>query len=228
MTNAPQAEEGVTLADLWHVFTKHIVAILAVVIVATLATGIITKIFVKTEYKATATLIINAKYMYEEPNNVNVSYDNAAITFGKNVMPTLASTISDTDVVRNIVNENAKTDSKIERVTRGSIKVSYTEENLLVSVSYTTITSKAAAAATATAISDAICEISNEIATDKEGNQKYDEKGRPVYKYPFANSVFSVQDPDESKVVASNNWKLYTIIAAVLALVVAYLVFFFF
>ena len=213
-TKNEYADDGVTLGELWNIFVKHLAAIVGITLLVAICAGVISKLFVKTQYKASATLIINAKHLYEEPSGVNVSYDNAAITFGKNVIPVLSSTITETDVVRDAVNEKTSPDKKIEKLKKNSVSVSYKDENLLVTVTYTTLTSKAHAAATVNAIADTIIDVSREKGTD----------GNDVY--PFANTVFIVQYSTEEKAVATNKWKTYTIIAALVALVLSYLAFF--
>lgn len=207
-------EDGISIGELWNIFVKNIIAIICITLAVGLCTGVATKLLIKNKYKASATLIINAKYLYEEPSGVNVSYDNAAISFGKNVMPVLSTVITDTNVVRDKVNEKTSSDKKIEKVTKSSISVSYKEENLLVTVSYTTTTSKEAASATVNAIADAIEDVSCEKGTG----------GNDVY--PFAGTIFVVEYATTNRVVTTNQWKMYTLIAALVALVLSYLAFF--
>ncbi len=213
-TKIEYADDGVTLGELWNIFVKNIVAIIGITLVVAVCAGVVSKLFVKTQYKASATLIINAKYLYEEPSGVNVSYDNAAITYGKNVIPVLSSLVTKTDVVSDAVNKKTSADKNIEKVNKKSIGVSYKEEELLVTITYTTLSSKKHAAATINAIADTIVDVSLEKSVD----------GNDVY--PFAKTIFVIQRPAEEKAVAINKWKTYTIIAALVALVLSYLAFF--
>lgn len=209
-----RADDGISLIELWNIFVKHIFAIIGITLLVAVCAGVASKFLVKTRYKASAILIINAKHLYEEPSGVNVSYDNVAINLGKNLAPVLSEMITGTDVVCDAVNEKTSADKHIEKVSNGSISVSYDEDSLFLTITYTTLTSKAAASATVNIIADTIIDVSTEKGTD--GNDKY----------PFANTVFIAQHSSESKAVATNKWKTYTLIITFVAFVLSYLVFF--
>ena len=220
---AETSEAGITLGDLWRVFAKYFWRILIIAVVLTLIEAGVTKALIKTQYSATASIIMNPGLMdasvidADAQNsatsttnystlNANYNYYSYSIRF----LPSIAKFIKTSQKIKDDVKAKAADQATYPDVEalKGSITVAYNEDELQIFVTYTTTTSAAAAKATIKAIVDSVCEKS-----------KTQENGQ--YIYLWANTLHVDDLPRGAS--STNNWWLYTLIAFVLFMVLAYL-----
>ncbi len=96
----------------------------------------------------------------------------------------------------------------VEPMTRGTVTVSYSSDELQIFISYTTTTSSETARATVVAIADSVCQIS-----------KTKENGQYIYLW---STTLHVDDVPKNNPAGVNRWTLYTLIAAVGLFVIFY------
>ena len=220
---AEQTSGGVTLMDLWHVMTKYFWRILLLAIVFTLIEAAVSFFFIKTSYSATASVIMNPGLIDMDVSETDQSTHNSAsyytqiqqnynyFTYASRLLPSISEFIKTNQKIKDDVKLKAADDANypdVEALSKGSVSVSYKDDQLQMYVTYTTKTSPEAAKATVIALVESACEMSN---TKQKGQNMY----------LWANTLHVDDLPQ--KVSQSNRWLLFVAIAFALFFVLAYL-----
>ncbi len=196
---------GISFAELWLIFKRFFLQIVVFTLLCTIVAAVAFKLTIKTQYTASAKIIVNPANLdlgsssgaYEERNKVELA---------KEMLPTISELITNTSVVIEGIDD---TKPNVDKNVKGSsIKVSYAEDSTIFTISYSTQTSAVSARATVEEIANTLVAVSLE----KNSND--------LYVYFFANALEVIQLPKAAS--SSNSWLTYTLIVAVLSLVLAY------
>ncbi len=203
---------GISFAELWLIFKRFFLQIVIITVFFTLVAGVFFKLAIKTDYTASAKIIVNPANLdlgsssgaYEERNKVELA---------KEMLPTISELVTNTNAVTDRVNENSQNLANLDKnVKSSSIKFSYAEDSVIFTISYTTETSATAAVVTVKEIARVLVD---EVSSVKNENG--------LYVYFFANALDCIQYPERAS--SSNKWFTYTLIVAILAVVLSYVLF---
>lgn len=229
--NETKVEKGITLVDLWIILTKYWIQMVVLALVATIIVSVLSYVFVKRKYTASAKLIINANSVSEVQN---ISYANANKNYGISLYPSIKDMLMTTNTVSLSVKSMERSDyedfcaefggSAFEYDKRlgGTISCTHAdEESLIFMISFTTTQSEDVAIGTVNAIAYGLIQVADTEKKDFDPDKAKSEMDK--YIYPFGGMLKPVQLATNAS--SAKNWKIYPILAFVGVLALLYVYF---
>ena len=223
--NETEAESGISLFDFWMVLKKFFWRIAILTCLVTVITGVCCKLLVKAKYTASATIIVNPGLGYNNDNanaSTEVTFDRNAVFLALQYMPSVINHIQTSKKVSNAIEQESQNNKGVESLKLGKMAVTHVDEQLQLTVSYTTTTSAEVAVTTVNKLVDVVCSVSKTEVQPEEG-ATVEVEGKK-YIYQWANTL-NVDDYAE-KATPSNRWMLYTLLAFVISFILSYLYYF--
>ncbi len=201
--NYMQNEKSITISDIFILLKKYWLQVVSIIVVCTILLGVAAFVLAKPKYSAKATIMVN--YVAE---NDSVSNNNTALGMSLKLINTI-SDFAVSDIVQRDVKSVIKGhETNVEANYRGGLSIATDPDSLIITISYTTKTSPAAAVETVNQVVDSLINVANSV--DNTGRKEF----------PTIYDTIKVVD-DATRWSKSETWPTFVILGFVLGVVLA-------